>query len=107
MSPENREKLDLAVVEIWKNVPFRIYDIVDGWVKPPLIGRYAIIDENTAVLCIMGEIAKRIKNKWMHWSANGLENLLNLLLVRYCNKERYNKIKQKYLNHKHTFIHER
>ena len=37
MSPENREKLDLAVVEIWKNVPFRIYDIVDGWVKPPLI----------------------------------------------------------------------
>ena len=63
MSPENREKLDLAVVEIWKNVPFRIYDIVDGWVKPPLIGRYAIIDENTAVLCIMGEIAKRIKNK--------------------------------------------
>ena len=51
------------------------------------------------------EISKRIKNKWMHWSANGLENLLNILLVRCCNKERYNKIKQKYLNHKHTFIH--
>ena len=61
--------------------------------------RYNLIER------LMGEIAKRIKNKWMHWSATGLENLLNILLVRYCNKERYNKLKQKYLNHKHTFIH--
>jgi len=50
----------------------------------------------------MGEIAKRIKNKWMHWSTQGLENLLNILLARYCNKKRYKKLKEKYLN-THSF----
>lgn len=46
---------------------------------------------------LMGEIAKRVKNKWMHWSATGLENLLNILLVRYCNKKLYKKIWNKYV----------
>jgi len=60
---------------------------------------------NNLIERLMGEIAKRVKNKWMHWSATGLENLLNILLTRYCNKENYNKLKQKYLNQEHTFIH--
>jgi diketogulonate reductase-like aldo/keto reductase len=37
----------------------------------------------------MGEIAKRMKNKWMSWSAIGARNLLNLLLRRYAKKEKY------------------
>ena len=28
----------------------------------------------------MGEIAKRMKNKWMKWSERGAENLGNLLM---------------------------
>ena len=60
---------------------------------------------NNLIERLMGEIAKRIKNKWMHWSTTGLENLLNILLTRYCNKEKYHKLKEKYLNHEHTFIH--
>jgi len=60
---------------------------------------------NNLIERLMGEIAKRVKNKWMHWSTQGLENLLNLLLFRYCNKQRYNQLKQKYLNHEHTLIH--
>ena len=38
---------------------------------------------------LMGEIAKRMKNKWMSWSAKGAKNLLNLLLRRYAERERY------------------
>ena len=60
---------------------------------------------NNLIERLMGEIAKRVKNKWMHWSTRGLENLLNILLVRYCNKERFNRLKQKYLNQTDTFIH--
>jgi len=54
LSQEITKSLDLAVVEIRKNVPFHIYDIINRWVKNPLIGRYALIDENTAVLCTTG-----------------------------------------------------
>ena len=32
----------------------------------------------------------------MHWSMEGLENLLNILLVRYCDKELYASLKEKY-----------
>jgi len=38
---------------------------------------------------LMGEIAKRMKNKWMSWSVKGAKNLLNLLLRRYAERERY------------------
>ena len=38
---------------------------------------------------LMGEIAKRMKNKWMKWSARGAKNLLNLLLRRYAEREKY------------------
>ena len=60
---------------------------------------------NNLIERLMGEIAKRVKNKWMHWSTQGLENLLNILLVRYCNRECFHRLKQKYLSHEHTFIH--
>nr|MDO8082526.1 ISH6 family transposase [Candidatus Freyarchaeota archaeon] len=53
---------------------------------------------NNLIERLMGEIAKRVKNKWMHWSTQGLENLLNILLVRYCNKQLFSEIKEKYLN---------
>lgn len=53
---------------------------------------------NNLIERLMGEIAKRVKHKWMHWSTTGLENLLNILLVRYCNQTHYNKLKEKYLN---------
>jgi len=59
---------------------------------------------NTLIERLMGEIAKRVKNKWMHWSTTGLENMLNILLARYCNKQKYNKLKQKYLNQTHPII---
>lgn len=38
---------------------------------------------------LMGEIAKRVKNRWAHWSEKGLNNLLTLLLVRYTNRNLY------------------
>ena len=38
---------------------------------------------------LMGEISKRMKNKWMSRSARGARNLLNLLLRRYAEREKY------------------
>ncbi len=38
---------------------------------------------------LMGEVAKRVKNRWAHWSEKGLNNLLALLLVRYTNRNLY------------------
>ncbi len=38
---------------------------------------------------LMGEMAKRMKNKWMSRSARGAKNLLNLLLKRYAERDRY------------------
>jgi len=35
---------------------------------------------------LMGEIARRCKGTWMHWSTNGLRNILTVLLVRYTNE---------------------
>jgi hypothetical protein len=55
---------------------------------------------NNLMECLMGEIAKRVKNKWMHWRIQGLENPLNIFLTRYCNKERFSRPKQKYLSQK-------
>jgi hypothetical protein len=52
----------------------------------------------------MGEIAKRVKHKWMYWSMKGLENLLNILLARYCNKRVYNELKERYLDSNRTII---
>jgi len=59
---------------------------------------------NNLIQRLMGEMAKRVKNKWMHWSTKGLENLLNILLTRYCNKQLCNKIKEKYINQENKIL---
>jgi hypothetical protein len=59
---------------------------------------------NNLVERLMGEVAKRIKHKWMHWSTKGLENLLNILLARYCNRRFYAELKEKFLNPKRTIV---
>ena len=59
---------------------------------------------NNLVERLMGEIAKRVKHKWMHWSERGLENLLNILLARYCNKRTFKEMKEKYLSPSNTII---
>ena len=38
---------------------------------------------SNAIERLMGEISKRCKHKWMHWSTEGLENMLWILLTRY------------------------
>jgi len=43
---------------------------------------------------LMGEISKRCKNKWMHWSTNGLRNILTIILVRYTEKRLYQRFKR-------------
>jgi transposase-like protein len=59
---------------------------------------------NNLIERLMGEIGKRVKHKWMHWSTVGLENLLNILLARYCNKDVYGEMKERYLSPKRTTI---
>ncbi len=59
---------------------------------------------NNLIERLMGEIAKRIKHKWMHWSTKGLDNLLNILLARYCNRRAYDEMKERYLNPNTTQI---
>ncbi len=59
---------------------------------------------NNLIERLMGEVAKRVKNKWMHWSTRGLENLLNILLARYCNKRVYSEMKERYLSPSNTQI---
>jgi transposase-like protein len=59
---------------------------------------------NNLIERLMGEVAKRIKHKWMHWSTKGLENLLNILLARYCNKRFYGEMKERYLSPKKAIV---
>jgi len=59
---------------------------------------------NNLVERLMGEVAKRIKHKWMHWSTKGLENLLNILLARYCNKRFFDEMKERYLSPNKTIV---
>ena len=37
----------------------------------------------------MGEVSKRCKNLWMRWTAEGLEALLQLQLVKYADPSHY------------------
>jgi len=59
---------------------------------------------NNLVERLMGEVAKRVKHRWMHWSERGLENLLNILLARYCNKHLYGVMKEMYLSSNGTIV---
>ena len=47
---------------------------------------------------VMGEVAKRCKNRWMHWSTVGLFNMLSILLVRYCDRKLYHSLKRNFYN---------
>lgn len=60
---------------------------------------------NNLIERLVGEIVKRVKNKRMRWSATGLENMLNIILVRYCNRRLYEELKGRYLSReKETLI---
>ncbi|MCL4344165.1 MAG: transposase [Nitrososphaerota archaeon] len=38
---------------------------------------------------LMGEVSKRCKHKWAHWSIKGLENILHIVLIRYMRNDIY------------------
>ena len=47
---------------------------------------------------LMGEVAKRCKNKWMHWGTEGLRCVLIFVLVRYSDEEMYERFKKAYIH---------
>jgi len=49
---------------------------------------------------LMGEIQKRCKHKWMRWTTQGQESILNLILTRYTNPQNYTEFKNKKLKTK-------
>jgi hypothetical protein len=52
---------------------------------------------------LMGEVSKRCKHRWMHWSTDGLRNILILVLVRYTDEALYENFKNAYI-HNEAFI---
>lgn len=52
---------------------------------------------------LMGEVAKRCKNRWMHWGTEGLRSILVFVLVRYTGEEVYERFKKAYI-HNEAFI---
>jgi len=52
---------------------------------------------------LMGEVSKRCKHQWMHWSTDGLRNILILVLVRYTDEALYEGFKNAYI-HNEAFI---
>ena len=64
----------------------------------------SVPDTNNLIERLMGEVAKRVKNRWMHWSTTGLENLLNILLVRYCDRDLYASLKQNFYKDEEAVI---
>lgn len=48
---------------------------------------------------LMGEISKRCKHKWMRWTTVGQEAILNIILIRYTSKEKYEKFKKRITHH--------
>ncbi len=59
---------------------------------------------NNLIERLMGEVSKRVKNRWMHWSTTGLENMLNILLVRYCDKSLYSSLMEKFYKEEDVII---
>lgn len=47
---------------------------------------------------LMGEIAKRCKHTWAHWSDQGLKNILTLILIHYTNPTLYEEYWQNYIH---------
>jgi len=49
---------------------------------------------------LMGEVSKRCKHKWMHWSTQGLKDILTIVLIRYTDQQLYNYFKNSYIHNK-------
>jgi len=47
---------------------------------------------------LIGEVSKRCKHKWIHWSTRGLKDILTIVLVRYTNKSLYGNFKKAYIH---------
>jgi len=47
---------------------------------------------------LMGEVSKRCKHKWMHWSTQGLKDILTIVLIRYTNEPLYDNFKKAYIH---------
>jgi hypothetical protein len=47
---------------------------------------------------LMGEVSKRCKHKWMHWSTQGLKDILTIVLIRYTDKSLYDNFKKAYIH---------
>lgn len=47
---------------------------------------------------LMGEVAKRCKHRWAHWSTQGLENILQIILTRYTREETYEAFWKAYIH---------
>lgn len=61
------------------------------------IGLHVPYTSNT-IERLMGEVAKRCKHKWAHWSSRGLENMLWILLTRYVDVETYGAFWRRYIH---------
>ncbi len=48
---------------------------------------------------LMEEVSKRCKNKWMHWSTEGLKNLI-IVFVRYTDQPLYQQFKNAYIRNR-------
>jgi hypothetical protein len=53
---------------------------------------------SNAIERLMGEISKRCKHKWAHWSTTGLENMLWIVLVRYTNSGLFKTFWNRYIH---------
>lgn len=49
-----KETLSLSIVEMRKDVPYRIFERANGQTRNPKIGSFAITDINTGILCTTG-----------------------------------------------------
>lgn len=49
---------------------------------------------------LMGEVSKRCKGQWRHWSTSGLRNMLAIVLTRYTNQTLYDNFKDAYIHNK-------
>ena len=45
---------------------------------------------------LMGEVSKRCKGHWRHWSTEGLRNILAIVLIRYTDEQLYRRFKKAY-----------
>jgi hypothetical protein len=54
INPDAFQTLSLSIAEIHKDVPYRVFERENKFVQNPVIGRFALIDGNSGVLCTTG-----------------------------------------------------